>query len=350
MMSNYQALDEALETSRDAGPELSNGLTNHAPMAIEALCAMGRADAVASWFDGYRPGLIARPPAIARLSDRNWHEALGHLQRFTDWKEFIAQELRDADWQRVVDRWVERLAPGISAAATHGVLRTGHAVRALTESETAPRLGELADGLAYWAATYQTLPTRNSDPQALAPLAALSRVSRLPAAQRTFAGTITSALAPLATSPDFADAISLLAIEGDVAELLSNLTETFARAYLTNAHDVLSAIVFIHSVTSVAAVRSLVPHLRPVPTRSALRYIWQSGCALYAAFGIAEPQSRAIAPCVDSSATLIDRAVAHGDEHVIKFTEACLREDAIRPHPVYRIAAARAAATLPPSD
>ena len=36
---------------------------------------------------------------------------------------------------------------------------------------------------------------------------------------------------------------------------------------------------------------------------------------------------------------LIGRAVGHRDEHVIKLTEACLREDAIRPDPIYRIAA-----------
>jgi hypothetical protein len=36
---------------------------------------------------------------------------------------------------------------------------------------------------------------------------------------------------------------------------------------------------------------------------------------------------------------LTDRAIAHGDDHVIKFTEAGLREDLIRPDPIYRAAA-----------
>ena len=36
---------------------------------------------------------------------------------------------------------------------------------------------------------------------------------------------------------------------------------------------------------------------------------------------------------------LIDRAVATGDEHAIKLTEACLREHAQRPDPVYLQAA-----------
>ena len=32
---------------------------------------------------------------------------------------------------------------------------------------------------------------------------------------------------------------------------------------------------------------------------------------------------------------LVDRSVAHGDEHVIKFTEACLHRNALGPSPVY---------------
>jgi hypothetical protein len=36
---------------------------------------------------------------------------------------------------------------------------------------------------------------------------------------------------------------------------------------------------------------------------------------------------------------LIDRAVAAGGAHSIKFTEACLREYALNPNPVYLVAA-----------
>ena len=39
------------------------------------------------------------------------------------------------------------------------------------------------------------------------------------------------------------------------------MSETFARVYLANAHDVLSTIVFIHSVTGVVALRSILPYL-----------------------------------------------------------------------------------------
>ena len=42
------------------------------------------------------------------------------------------------------------------------------------------------------------------------------------------------------------------------------------------------------------------------------------------------------------SALLLSSAVATGDEHAIKFTEACLREHALNPKPVYLLAARHA--------
>jgi hypothetical protein len=71
------------------------------------------------------------------------------------WPGVIAQP-----WPDVLDVWVARLASGMSGAATHGVIRTAHAVRALARRKTPERLGELARGLGYWASSYEELPVR----------------------------------------------------------------------------------------------------------------------------------------------------------------------------------------------
>ncbi|MGA7873744.1 MAG: hypothetical protein WCA22_22885, partial [Candidatus Binatus sp.] len=68
MNTDYSALDEALEIMAPIGPELNNGLSNHAPMAIEAMCAMGRPDAVMPWFERYRRRLAQRRARVARLT------------------------------------------------------------------------------------------------------------------------------------------------------------------------------------------------------------------------------------------------------------------------------------------
>ena len=44
---------------------------------------------------------------------------------------------------------------------------------------------------------------------------------------------------------------------------------------------------------------------------------------------------------------LVDRAIAHGDEHVIKFTEACLHRHALGPSPVYFAAADHVLGMIP---
>ena len=97
---------------------------------------MGRADAVMPWFERYRHSLAPRRARVARLTDESWRAALGDQRRTEDWFEFFRNELEEHPWQSVLDTWAARLAPGLMAAATHGVIRTGHATRALALEDT----------------------------------------------------------------------------------------------------------------------------------------------------------------------------------------------------------------------
>ena len=72
----YAALDDALEAMAAYGPDLANGLTSHGPMAAEALCALGRPDAVLPWVERYRQGMLPRPPARERIVPERWRDAL----------------------------------------------------------------------------------------------------------------------------------------------------------------------------------------------------------------------------------------------------------------------------------
>jgi hypothetical protein len=339
----YDVLDPALDSIAEAGPDLRNGLTNHAPMAVEALCALGRGSAVEPWLEHYREGFLPWPARSGRVEREGWRAALGNPERASDWRAFLRDELETAPWREVLERWTARLSPGICAAATHGVIRVGHAARALAQTESPARRRELADALASWASTYQTLPTDlSAAPEALAPGQAILQVPRVPPEQRRFTGTITGSLEALDEFPPFAGVIALADLGGDPAARSSDLTETFARVLLGNARDTLSTIVFVHGVTSVAAVRSLLPCLDAATALAALRYAWQASCALYAAFGQRPGPARAAEPPRESAAELVEMAVASRDEHAIKLTEACLREHALRPSAEY-LAAARLA-------
>ncbi len=325
----YSSYDDALDAMTPYGIALENGNTNHAPMVAEALCALGRPEMVMPWLARYRDRMRPRPPAGEPIHSDDWRDGLGHRERFTDWALFFQNEIEQAAWPTVLDHWVERLAPGFCAAATHGVIRVGHAVRGLAEAETPNRRRELADALASWAATWQRLPEDNRRlTEILAPREAIMRVPTVPPDQRR-PGNIVAALAILEDMSWFAPIIGWVATEGPTASQIAEMTELFARVYLANARDIPTTIAFIHTVTSLAALGHIVPHISEGAARAALRYAWQSGCALYACYGSSTAFADLVEPCEKSERQLIDRAIENGDEHVIKFTEACLGRHAI---------------------
>jgi Questin oxidase-like len=345
---SYVSLDDALEVLAPFGIELNNGNSNHAPMVAEALCALGRPEAVMPWIARYSGRMLPRPATGGRIHAENWRGALGERARFADWSAFFAEELRKRPWREVLDHWMGHLAPGFCAAATHGVIRVGHAARGLADRETPPRLSELADAFASWAATYQQLPTKGHPANGrLPPREAIARVPVVPPDRRGKAGNITAALRVLDDMPEFAPAIGLIDTNGDLAPLVAELTEVFARVYLANARNIQTTIAFIHGVTSPAAFGNIAPEISERTARAALRFAWQSGCGLYACFGGDTAMAEAIEHRESNEDEAVDRAIAHGDEHVIKFTEACLHRHMLSPSPVYIAAADHVQGMIP---
>ena len=333
------ALDLALERLARTGPEYAGGLANHAPMAAEALVTLGRADAVARWLDGYAHRLQPPPSATEPIPRNAWQPALGRRERVADWAVLFRRELAEAPWREVLRAWVPRLAPGFVAVATHGAIRTGHAARALGVRETPPRLRELAEGLAYWAANFTRLPESDTANGKALPSQAISGLELLPASEQRQSGFITARLAPLERFAPFRDVAARVAVDGDPSAFFSDLTETFARIYLENATPG-KVITFVHAVTGPSAARLLLPYADAAGTRALMRYAWQAAAALYVAMGERSGTRPAAGdPAPLAADVLVERAVSNGDEHAIKLTEACLREDALRPRPVYHLAA-----------
>jgi hypothetical protein len=330
----YAPLDDALEILAHFGPDLTNGNFNHAPMVAEALCALGHPEAVFPWIEAYRSRMTPRGGASETIDWSQWRDHLGRRDSFPAWSRLFAAELAEAPWQSVLDRWAVRLAPGYSGAATHGAIRVGHAARGLADAATRVRLRELADALASWAASYSELPSAaDPRPAGLAPRAALAQVPIVPQDRRP-PGNITTALNKLVEFPEFAAAIDLVDLGDDLDAAVAQLAELFVRVYLANAVDTRTFIVFVHSVTALHALGNLLPHVGEQTGRALARHAWQAGCGLYAAFGGAAPRDD-IDAVDDDVATLVDQAIANGDEHVIKFTEACLARHKIAPSPAY---------------
>jgi hypothetical protein len=344
--NDYSQLNPALIRLQSAGPDLINGNSNHAPMVIEALCALNRAEAIEPWLDTYLPSLAPRPARKLTIDPENWQASLGHPDRFSDWSAFFNQALADTPWPQVLALWTERLMPGVCASATHGLLRTAHAARSLAQDTTPVRLAELADGLASWADTYRTITAPSTaGTKPLPSRLAIQSVAQMPAALRQPPGFITSGLAQLSDWADFRDPIRLLDTTGDLPRLWDDLAETMACLYLTNAKDGFTHIVFVHAVTSLEAARGLAYHLTEDKARTLAAYIWQTGCGLYARYGSQppfNPRDLAFDAAPQAIKALIDSAIATQDDHVIKLTEACLRANSHRPSPAHLLAASQA--------
>ena len=145
----------------------------------------------------------------------------------------------------------------------------------------------------------------------------------------------------LDNQPEFASAVDLVDTTGDLSWFISELTETCAGIYLANPKGLIA---FVHAVTAPSALRLLAPYLAEAEARRAARYAWQACAAIYAWYSTTPSSAPAdLTPPVEGPEVLIDRAVVAGGAHTIKFTEACLREYALHPQPVYLVAARDAA-------
>ncbi|MFN2634754.1 MAG: questin oxidase family protein [Thermoanaerobaculia bacterium] len=332
------ARESALDLLEGTGPEYGGGLSNHGPMAADALVVMGRSEAVVPWLERYRRGLDAAPTLRRSIGAGDWSEALGRYDRVGDWTAFFRRELLERPWTEVVSIWCERLAPGISAAAFHGVLRAAYAARTMRRAESPARGRELAEGLAYWAARYRRLaerPTHKHAETLRSPSEVLNTLESLPASHRA-GGLIDEQLEALRDLPSFSRVADLVDTSSDPSVFLTRVTEAFADACLAHATRA-SAIAWVHTVTGPSAVRLLLPHVNPATARSLARYAWQGAAGIHAAFSL--PVPRLDRRQEDRADDLVDRAVRTGDEHAFKFVETCLREYGIAPRPVYLSAA-----------
>lgn len=330
------AWDEALERLAPTGPEWAGRLSNHGPMATEALVRLGRPDAIAGWLDSYLTRLTEAPRPRFRIDPGDWREALGDIGRVADWIEHFRHELAEAPWRQVVATWWPRLLPGVSAAATHGVIRTAHAIRGLEDVETPLRLDELARALGYWAAAYQPLPGAGQPAGGLALSEALSRMPRLATGVR---GNIIDHLRALDGLGGFDEGVRSLTPPSDPLAALDELILEFARIFVRRGDR--DPIAFIHAVTAPVAVRSVLDVVPAEMYRVTYDRLWQTCAGIFAAFARGpEPASPPATPEPAGEAELAERAVASGDEHAIKMTEACLRQYRLTPDPVLLTAAA----------
>lgn len=313
--------DDVLDDLHATAPEFGGGLSNHGPMAMDALVALGREDRVASWTRHYAHVLELLPSGPQA-------DAIASYE--ADLEQLSPGEILARDWSSLAVGW----------AASHGILRTAHAMRALEQSDTPSRRRELAHGLGYWAARNHRVPgvpgARAED--GLDVIRALDQVPLVPASKRKDGGLIIERLAVLENDAGFVDAVEAVDLGAlPVEQAVHDLVAAAARIYVAQgAND----ITLLHGVTGTAALSLVLPYLDADAQRLGLGFAFATVAAFHA---IASPSAKVpesvAAPGV-TAATLRSRAGNAMDEHVIKLTEACLREHSAEPRSELLAAAA----------
>lgn len=342
-------LDAALARFQQTDLEWGGGLANHGPMAAEALAVLGHSALIEGLVDVYAPRVpplrVGSPiPPGERVA------ALGDPERLPDWVATYQLEISRRAWPRLLADELPSLLPGLFAGAAHGLLRVAHGVRAVEQRDTPVRRRELALGLAYWAGRYQELPGTPS----ARPLrghgvdACFDAVPRVaPGARRP--GLFFDAVRVLDACPGFARVVEAFDPgEADLSSLVHAICRRSARLYLENPGQ---RVAYVHCVTAPSCLRLLASHLAPGEARRALGYALQAALALHAV-SAGDPGHPAAQPAPETlrlsqdEAEIRYRAACSIDEHAVKLAEACLREHAVRPDPVFRLAAADAAIHL----
>jgi len=332
-------LAEAYQRFHRTGPEWgADQLTNHGPMAAEVLVRRGRAEVVPAWVDRYIRRLDDMPGTTGEITDATWPQALGDGRRIGDWTAFFTRQLAAGPWPQVLAAWWPRLLPGIAAGATHGVIRTRHVVRTLLDGpEDQPALDELAHALAFWAARARSVPPSAGPAGGLDPLAALDAMARIPSQQ----GNLAARFGQLTEDSGWPAAVAALRPATTPAQVQTRLADLVTAAtlrYLSHGHG--QPVLLVHTATAPNAVLHALPALPLELWVPSLTAVWAATAAIFAAYappgtaqpGTAQPgtaQPGTVPPAPPPAlpegaaavAEVLDRAVGHGDEHVIKFTD-----------------------------
>ncbi|MGC4764913.1 questin oxidase family protein [Micromonospora sp. DT46] len=377
-----EILDEAYRRLHRTGPEYKGWLSNHGPMAVEALVRHGHDGVVHRWLDAYLGRLDELPRGLRPIED--WREALGDPKRAGDWLAHFDRELRERPWREVLGTWWPRLLPGIAAGATHGVIRVGHAVRALgaparppgsaprEAAESPERLAELGQALAYWAARWQPVPgadrpsgagTVDADhatlagegavpgdgharPDAWHPSTAGDPAGRdLPTPGTPVAGDVAPHVAAaLAGLPRIADrtggirerlgrlpavprwpaAVAALRSAGTPAGAERDLVALVHGAsldYLRFGHA--EPVMLVHAVTAPTAVLRTLPALDPALWAASVAAAWSATAAVTSVYAPERPAAPSTL-AAGAPAEVFARAARHGDAHVVKLADAVL--------------------------
>ena len=341
LASEPASLSRELSRIASYGPEYGSSLSSHVPMVIEALDRLGFGDAVSPYVAAWIPRL--RPLDSALDAD---------LVTFPALRDRALAVVSDVGPAEALRQYATRIFPGLHGAAFHGIIRVGHAMRAVVREPTDVTRAELASALAY-------AEVRAAEPLVQADAASafdgreglVDVLESIPAtivAGQGRVGLITADFAArLGDGAELQRALPRVGLATNPEALAQELLRAALALFVRGERHPSASFVLLHGLTATDAVVSLAAHLDPENARSALSSMAVALVALRLAYVVdlqrQTPSSsparlRAAAP--EPFERWVELAVASGDDHAIKLAAAC--EEGRRRDPSSQDAYARA--------
>jgi hypothetical protein len=288
-------------------------------MALVALDQMGATPGQLNEYRRTHVSWLEKLPEGEPAATGAWPFRKANHAAFPDLQADMRQRIAQEGWEPVLRAMLPELAPGLSAAAFHGLIRTAMGIVGKHE-------GEIAAGLAYWAAHWQRLGVAlgapaegapSTDPIAL--LARLRADARFDFDPKKAPDLIDDALLAVGALGGFGEVIHWLdaghckiADLGRAAGALYGATGDFTA---------------LHAVTGTQAVAVLLPYVQNQNVM--LPWLWQALASAYVSIGRpAVPDADAIQTwrSVESPAwpDLLKNALAEEDEHSVKLCYSAL--------------------------
>lgn len=312
------------------------GTTNHCPMALCALAAMGAPPARLHDFFEQWAGRFALPEAAPelRIARASWPAHISQADSFAALRLCFQEWMMEEGPDSVILQVFSRLPFAPASGAFHAVIRLAYGLEAMHD-------GEIAAGLAALVSGNLPIEIRPDEQRVAASVsAALAALSEALHGAVFKGDMITTRLRAVALNPTFRSA---LPAPPRLTPLNARLLDDMARAAI-QLYWQTNNFTALHMVTGLHAVRRVFSHLPEQIAETLLPDLWSAFCAAYVSIGappVADSIGHAPADGADPWPQLFRLALASDDDHDIKTVYTCYCENLRAPSSLYQAAAAR---------
>ena len=337
-----RGIDRIMPEMGAYGSEFAKTYANHAPMVLVALSNLGGSEErLYEYFNFYRDykQLLPFVPPVAPVDASTWESCIGHREREADLRVFFTAEVARLGVKDALATYLPRLAPGVGASALHALMRLAYGLMRMDTTE-------IAASLAYWTATYLTMPqATGAAPVTDDPAEVLRRVAKIDALHGLpVQELLWHNMRQSGGVPEFAPVVDWLAIGPDTMPKLA----AASLALFAGTMDFCA----LHAVTGMHWMRIVKPYCTPETLAVMERYFVQALAGVMGEMGFPRiPEAEELEEWrhikTPDWAEIKAAAVASNDEHDLSLTFSASEEQKIYGDPLYTLVAARRVKLLP---